>query len=110
MAKGDNLGEFEKLVMFALLRLRENAYGVTIRQELAHRADRDIAIGAVYGTLDRLATKGFVSSRVGEATPERGGRAKRYFTVTPEGLRALRSSQEVMARMMEGLTLAEVGG
>jgi len=99
MAKGDYLGEFEQIVLLALLRLRDNAYGMTIRREILKRTGREVSIGAVYATLDRLEQKGYVSSRQGEATPERGGRAKRYFRIEAPGRRALNSSRETIARM-----------
>jgi len=103
MPKGSHLGEFEQHVLAALLRLRDNAYGVTIRREIAERTGRDVAIGAVYATLDRLERKGFVSSRAGESTPERGGRAKRYFKVEAPGIRALSESWWMSDRMRDGL-------
>jgi len=93
------LGEFEKLVLLALLRLGEKAYGVPIRREIAERAGRDYSIGAVYTTLDRLQAKGYVTSRLGDPTPERGGRAKRYFTIEAPGIRALNHSRDTVARM-----------
>lgn len=108
MAKGDYLGEFEQLVLLALLRLRDNAYGMTIRRELEERAQRDVSIGAVYATLERLEEKGFVASRMGDATAERGGRAKRYFAVTGAGAEALNDSREVLTKMWRGLKLREV--
>jgi len=73
------LGSFELMVMLALIRLGENAYGVPISEEIEQQTGRDISLGSVYATLDRLERKGLVSSTVGEPTPERGGRAKRYF-------------------------------
>ena len=103
MGKNDSLGEFEQIVLLALLRLRATAYGVSIRREIAERTGRDIAIGAVYTTLDRLERKGFVSSTVGEPTPERGGRAKRYYKIEAPGQRALHRSRETMNRMWDGL-------
>ena len=72
MPKSAHLGEFEQHVLAALLRLRGNAYGVTIRREIVERTGRDVAVGAIYATLDRLEAKGYVSSRLGESTPERG--------------------------------------
>jgi DNA-binding PadR family transcriptional regulator len=86
------LGEFEKAVLLALIRLGDNAYGVTIREELTTRLARHVAIGAVYTTLGRLEEKGFVSSTLGNPTPERGGRAKRFFRLEAGGAEALRSS------------------
>ena len=99
MDGNDRLGRFEEMVLLALVRLRENAYGVPIRREIAERTGRDVSFGAVYTTLERLERKGYVSSRVGEPTPERGGRAKRYFRIEAPGRRALNSSRETIARM-----------
>jgi DNA-binding PadR family transcriptional regulator len=93
------LGRFEEVVLLALGRLRENAYGVSIRREIADRTGRDYSIGAVYTTLDRLVDKGYVSSRLGNPTPERGGRAKRYFQIEAPGTQALNYSRETVARM-----------
>ena len=103
MPKGSHLGEFEQHVLAALLRLRDNAYGVTIRREIAERTGRDVTIGAVYATLDRLERKGLVSSRAGEPTRERGGRAKRYFKIEGPGAKALNESYRMSDRMREGL-------
>lgn len=107
MAKGEFLGEFEQLVLLAVLRLRKEAYGVPIRQEIEDCTGRSAAIGAVYATLDRLEEKGLVSSHLGEATAERGGRAKRFFRVTPGGATALRLSQRAVRQMMKGLKALE---
>lgn len=103
MPKGDYLGEFEQFILLAVLRLNKQAYGVPIRQEIEDRTGRSAAIGAVYATLDRLEQKGFVSSHLGDATAERGGRAKRYFRVTPEGAAALRQTQQALRQMTKGL-------
>jgi PadR family transcriptional regulator len=103
MAKGDYLGEFEQLVLLALLRLGAGAYGMAVRREIAERAGREVAIGAVYATLDRLEAKGLVASSEAEGGAERGGRARRFFTVTGEGMRALSASREALARMWDGL-------
>lgn len=108
MGKGDYLGEFEQIALLALIRLQDNAYGVTIRREIAVRAGREVSLGAMYATLDRLENKGFVSSRVGESTPERGGRAKRYFKIKAPGVRALNESRATMGRMWAGLVPSEV--
>lgn len=109
MAKSENhfLGEFERLVLLALLRLRNNAYGMTIRRIIEERAERTVSIGAVYATLERLEKKGLVSSRKGEATAERGGRAKRYFRIEAPGLRALNEARATDERMWSGLKPAE---
>jgi PadR family transcriptional regulator PadR len=99
MGGNDRLGQFEELVLLALVRLRGNAYGVTIRREIAERTGRGVSFGAVYTTLERLERKGYVSSRMGEPTPERGGRAKRYFRIEAPGIRALERSREAVASM-----------
>lgn len=101
----DSLGEFEHVVLLALLRLRNQAYGVTVRQEIHVRTRRDISIGAVYATLDRLEHKGYVKSRRGDPTPERGGRAKRFFSVTAKGIAAVNRTQRALRSMTEGLDL-----
>lgn len=106
MAKGGFLGEFEQIVLLALIQLGDEAYGVLVRQEISTRTARDVSIGAIYSTLDRLEGKGFVTSALGESTPERGGRAKRYFALTAAGRKALEESQSALARMREGLSLA----
>jgi|SRR5215469_494545 len=92
------LGPFEELVLLALVRLGET-YPVPIRREIAERTGRDVSFGALYTTVDRLERKGYVSSRMGEATRERGGRAKRYFRIDAPGIRALDETRETMARM-----------
>ena len=103
MGKGDFLGEFEQLVLLALLRLGDEAYGMTVRREIEERATRDVSIGAVYATLDRLEEKGLVKSCMGEPTDQRGGRAKKCFTMTGAGARALERSQDAVRQMLEGL-------
>jgi len=103
ITKQDSLGEFEQLVLLAVLRLGEDAYGMRIREEIENRTGRSAAIGAVYITLDRLIAKKYVSSFLGEATPERGGRAKRFYQVEGAGMRALQNSQLALTRMKEGL-------
>ncbi len=97
------MGEFEQAVMLAILHLGNDAYGMEIRTLIERRTGRDVSIGAVYTTLERLARKGYVSSRVGEPTPERGGRAKKFHAVEPEGREALRDAQEFMRRMRTDL-------
>jgi len=103
-----SLGEFEHLVLVAILRLREDAYGVTIRQEIENRAGRDVSIGAIYTTLERLEQKGYVKSRRGDPTPERGGKAKRYFKLTAPGSKALYESRTTFDDMWRGLKPAGV--
>ena len=81
----DRLGRFEEVVLLALVRLREDGYGVKIRREIADRTGRDVSFGAVYTTLERLQTKGYVSSRMGDPTPERGGRANGFSGLKRRG-------------------------
>lgn len=95
------LGELEHLVLLALLRLGDEAYGVGILEEIAARTGREPARAAVYIALRRLEAKGLLRSRLGEATPERGGRAKRYFRLTPTGLQQLRASRAALMRMWD---------
>jgi DNA-binding PadR family transcriptional regulator len=97
------LGEFEQLVLLALVRLGETAYGVTITDEIAGRTGREVSLGAVYKTLERLEDKGLVAGRIGEPTPERGGRRKKHYRVLAAGQRALRQSLEALRVMTEGL-------
>ena len=99
----DHLGEFEHIVLLAVLRLAGDAYGVPIRREITLRTRRELTVGSLYSTLDRLESKGLLRSRTGDPTPERGGRSKRYFRVTAAGLRMLRESRQVINAMWEGL-------
>jgi len=105
MASRDFLGEFEHIVVLALLRLADQAYGVTVRREIEVRTDRDVSIGAIYATLDRLEAKGYVKSHLGDPTPERGGRSKRFFRVTGKGMTAVNRAQRALLSMTEGLDL-----
>jgi DNA-binding PadR family transcriptional regulator len=109
MARPDSLGQFEQLVLTAILALRDEAYGVTIHarvQQLA--APKAVSLGAVYVTLDRLEDKGLLSSRLSDPTPERGGRARRYYRLEALGERALQESAETARRIWE--VIAEVWG
>ena len=110
MGKGDYLGEFEMHVMLGVRRLAKNAYGMTIRQEIIETTGRDVSRGATYATLDRLQGKGFVSSWLADPTPERGGRAKRYYKIEAAGSHALESSLNALQSMAEGLEPASVTG
>lgn len=105
MAPALNLGEFEQLILLAILRLRDDAYGVTIRTELVDRAGRNVAPGALYTALDRLETKGLITSRMSDPTPQRGGRAKRHVTVTAAGMEALTRALHAYERLLDGLNL-----
>ncbi|MES1258738.1 MAG: helix-turn-helix transcriptional regulator [Acidobacteriota bacterium] len=103
MAKGESLGEFEHLILLAVLRLREDAYGMRVRREIAERTGRDVTIGAVYATLERLEHKGLVTVSIGEATPERGGRPKRSFQLTGAGVEAMNRTRHELESMSQGL-------
>ena len=102
MAKRDALGGFEEIVLLAVMRLGPDSYGVTIRREIETRTGREISLGAIYPTLDRLEDKGLVSSWKGEPTGERGGRSRRHFQLERAGRAALLKSRELMAAMWEG--------
>ncbi len=109
MARADSLGQFEQLVLAAILALRDEAYGVTIHgkvRELA--APRAVSLGAVYVTLDRLEDKGLIASWLSDPTPERGGRARRYYRLEAVGERALEESVETARRIWEAI--AEIWG
>lgn len=97
------LGEFEYAVLLAVVHLGDDAYAVPMRALIEDRTGRPVARGALYTALERLETKGCVRSRMGDPTPERGGRARRYFTVTPLGMRALRSTHAALGRLARGL-------
>ena len=105
MPKGEALGEFEHIVLLAVLRLRDDAYGMSVRREIHDRTGRDVAIGAVYATLERLATKGLVTTTVSDPTPQRGGRAKRSFHLTGAGVEALRRTRADLDAMLDGVVL-----
>ena len=107
MGKGDYLGEFEQMVLLALIRLDDNAYGMTIRQTIEDRTHRAVAIGQVYSALERLETKGYLASRIAGPEPVRGGRSKKLYRLTPEGAAALSTSRAMMARLADGLDLAD---
>jgi PadR family transcriptional regulator PadR len=103
MAKREFLGGFELLVLLALMRLGDEAYGVPISEAIEQSSGREVALGSVYITLDRLEQKGFVSSRLGEPTAERGGRAKTYFRITTNGLREVRQARRTLVSLWKGL-------
>jgi PadR family transcriptional regulator PadR len=99
------LGEFEQFLLLSTLKLGDNAYGSTIRQLLADTIQRDVTIGALYTTLERLEKKRLLESKMGEATPERGGRAKKYFKVTAKGEYALKRSKKALTSMWDNVTI-----
>jgi len=103
------LGEFELMVLLALIRLGDGAYGVPISREIEQRSGREVALGSVYAALERLEEKGLATSRLGDPTAERGGRAKRYFRVTAQGLRDVREVQHTLVSLWGGLPELEGG-
>jgi PadR family transcriptional regulator, regulatory protein PadR len=105
----DTLGGFELQVLLAVVRLGEDAYGVPIADTIEAASGREVAAGSIYITLDRLEEKGFLTSRLGESTPERGGRAKTYFQVTGKGLRAVRQAQRTLVRLWSGVPALQGG-
>lgn len=108
MTARSQLGDLEELVLLAVLRLGDGAYGAALRTELRERAGRTVSISTVYVTLMRLEEKGYVRSWMGEPSGERGGKAKRHFALRPEGLEALEAARDVRARMWEGIAEADV--
>jgi DNA-binding PadR family transcriptional regulator len=109
MSPRSYLGEFELMVMLALIRLGEDAYGVPISREIEASTGREVVVGSVYAALERMEQKGFVSSSLGEPTAERGGRAKRYFRVTTKGLREVRKTRQALISLWRGLPELEGG-
>ena|SRR5687767_15391675 len=103
------LGGFEFLVLLALIRLADEAYGVPISEAIEESSGRDVAIGSVYITLERLERKGLVTSRLGEPTAERGGRAKTYFRITAKGLREARRARRTLINLWQGVPKLEGG-
>ena len=105
MPRGGYLGEFEQMVMLAVARLDGGAYGMAILDELAERSGVEAAVASVYAALDRLERRDFVTSEMGESTPRRGGRAKRFFRLTPAGSMALSRSRRALDALWEGVEL-----
>jgi len=97
------LGEFEQIVLLAILRLQDRAYAVPLREEIQARTGRRVARGALYTALDRLEQKRCLRSRMSEPMAERGGRSRRYFTVTAAGMAAIRASRQTLLRLWSGL-------
>jgi DNA-binding PadR family transcriptional regulator len=102
------LGELELMLLLAVIRLGEEAYGVTISRELEVHRRRSVSLGSVYAAMERLETKGLVISSLGDPTPERGGKAKRYFRVTKEGLRQVHETRQTLTRMWKTLPEASL--
>jgi DNA-binding PadR family transcriptional regulator len=105
MTSRDGLNEVDQLVLLALVRLDDGAYGVTIRAEIETRSGKPVSMAAVYSALDRLERKGFAQSWLSDPKPERGGRAKKHFKITESGATELRVARGVMARMWDGLEM-----
>jgi PadR family transcriptional regulator, regulatory protein PadR len=105
----DTLGGFELQVLLAVVRLGTDAYGVPIADTIEAASGREVAAGSIYITLDRLEEKGLVTSRLGESTPERGGRAKTYFQITGKGVRAVRQAQRTLIKLWSGVPQLEGG-
>jgi PadR family transcriptional regulator PadR len=97
------LGEFELMLLLTILRLGDDAYGVPLSRELGLMRGRDVSIGSVYAALDRLEMKGLVASSLGESTPERGGRAKRYFRITEQGLTSVHATRKVLSKLWKSI-------
>ena len=103
MKSKKHLGELEQMVLMAVLQLKGDAYGTTVLNELSERGGRKVSPGALFATIDRLEGKGMVSSELGDPTPGRGGKRKRFLSVTPKGVAALQEAREAWMRMSEGL-------
>jgi DNA-binding PadR family transcriptional regulator len=101
------MGEFEQVVLLAVLQLGNEAYGMEVRQEIAARTGRDVSVGALYRTLARLESKSYVSHSMGEPAPERGGRAKKFFRVEAAGVEALERTHQTLRSMRRGLDLSQ---
>jgi PadR family transcriptional regulator, regulatory protein PadR len=108
MAASDvvNLGEFEHMVLLAIMRLGDAAYAVPVRDEIVRCTGREVSRGSIYITLDRLETKGYLRSRLADSTPERGGRSKRYYALRPRGVDALKDSRRALVALWRGLETA----
>ena len=105
MPRGEYLGEFEQMVLLSVARLGEEAYGIAILDELTERTGSEAAVASVYAALDRLERRNLVTSAIGAPTPERGGRAKRYFSLLPAGAIALHRSRNALDALWDGLEL-----
>ena len=97
------------MILLSILRVGDEAYGVPVAREIENTGGRSVVLGAVYAALDRLETNGLVSSTIGDPTPARGGRAKRFFRLTPAGLRAVRQTRRALTRLWQGVPQLEGG-
>ena len=109
MTPSSYLSDFELITMLVLLRLGDNGYGVPIAREIEEQTKREVKLGSVYAALERLEEKGFVVSELGEPTQERGGRAKRYFHVTKQGMRQVRETQRTLIKLWRGVPQLQGG-
>ena len=109
MPNPNAISNFELMVLLALIRLGDEAYGVPISQEIEEHSGHGVALGSVYAALERLQDRGFVSSAVGEPTPERGGRAKKYFKITGKGMKVVQETQQTLTRLWKGLPKLQGG-
>jgi DNA-binding PadR family transcriptional regulator len=109
MRKRDYLGHFELMVLLAVIRVGEDAYGVPIAHEIEARTGKEVLLGSIYAALERMEEKGLVSSALGDPTPERGGRAKKYFRVTAKGLREAREAQRTLVKLWQGVPQLKAG-
>ena len=105
----DYLTDFELMILLAILRVGEEAYGVPIAREMEQAGRRGVVLGAVYAALGRVGANGLVTSSLGDPTPARGGRAKRFFRVTPAGLKAVRQMRQALTRLWDGIPQLEGG-
>ncbi len=105
MSRNSFLGEFEQIILLTVARMGDAAYGMAIRQEMEQRVGRRVAIGSVYAALDRMERKGYVRSKVGDPTPTRGGRAKRFYELRAPGVEAVRRARSIMDGLWDGLEL-----
>ena len=105
MPRGEFLGEFEQILLLAVVRLDDDAYGIAIRDEIEDRTGREASIGSVYSALDRMERRGFVTSRLGDPTAERGGRAKRFYRLERPGVVVLHRSRVALTSLWDGVRL-----
>jgi PadR family transcriptional regulator, regulatory protein PadR len=103
MADRSYLGEFELMILLAVIHLGEEAYGVPISRQLERQRGRDVSVGSVYAALERMEAKGLVTSSLGDPTPERGGKAKRFFRITGQGLRRVQETRRVLTKLWQAI-------
>jgi PadR family transcriptional regulator, regulatory protein PadR len=110
MTERGYLGEFELMLLLTIIQLGEEAYGVPIARELERHRGREVAVGSVYAALERLESKCLIESSLGDPTPERGGKAKRYFKITKEGLRQVRETRRVLTSLWKTIPELKMEG